>query len=122
MKAWEEVRKITDEAIPVRLAEEDQTWDAYNEVERQIDFMLKLYWNSHVPGSYAPESLALASIQAVENQGRMVEGGMDLYYAGQQAVKDDDMVALNRITALLKNLVGEREKGSGPSVLEDEVV
>lgn len=110
MKAWEEVRKITDEAIPVRLAEEDQTWDAYNEVERQIDFMLKLYWNSHVPGSYAPESLALASIQAVENQGRVVEGGMDLYYAGQQAVKDDDMVALNRITALLKNLVVNAKK------------
>lgn len=110
MKAWEEVRKITDEAIPVRLAEEEQTWDAYNEVERQIDFMLKLYWNSHVPGSYAPESLALASIQAVENQGRLVEGGMELYYAGQQAVKDDDMVALNRITALLKNLVVNAKK------------
>ena len=107
MKAWEEARKITDQAVPVRLAEEEQTWDAYNEVERQIDFMLKLYWNSNVPGSFAPESLALASIQAVENQGKIVEGGMDLYYAGQEAVKNDDMVSLNRISAILKNRVNE---------------
>ena len=107
MKAWEVARKMTDQAVPVRLAEEDQTWDAYNEVERQIDFMLKLYWNSNVPGSFAPESLALASIQAVENQGRKVEGGMALYEAGQDAVKTDDMVALNRITAILKNRVNE---------------
>ena len=102
MKAWEFVRKMTDEAIPKVLEEEEQTWDAMNLVEAQIDMMLRLYWNSHVPGSFAPESLMLASIQAVENQGKLVEDGMDLYLKGQEAFEANDMVALNRITAQLR--------------------
>ncbi|BES64699.1 hypothetical protein SANA_11380 [Gottschalkiaceae bacterium SANA] len=110
MKAWESVRKITDEAVPRRLAEDEQTWDAMNEVEAQVDFMLRLYWDSHVPGSYAPESLMLASIQAVENQGKLVENGMDLYEEGLAAFEAEDMVALHRVTAKLKYKVNTAKK------------
>lgn len=102
MKAWEFVRKMTDEAVPRVLEEKEQTWDAMAMVEAQADMMLRLYWNSHVPGSFAPESLMLASIQAVENQGKVVEDGIELYVKGQEAFEADDMVALNRITAQLK--------------------
>ena len=110
MKAWERVRRMTDEAIPRRLAEDEQTWDAMNEVEAQVDFMLRLYWESHVPGSYAPESLMLASIQAVENQGKLVENGMALYEEGLAALEAGDLVALHRVTANLKYKVNTAKK------------
>lgn len=110
MKAWELVRKMTDEAVPRVLDEEEQTWDAMNQIEEQVDAMLRLYWTSHVPGSFAPESLVLASIQAVENQGRVVEEGMELYTAGKEALEASDMVALHRITALLKHNIVTAKK------------
>ncbi len=120
MKAWECVRKITDEAIPRRLAEDEQTWDAMKEVEAQVDFMLRLYWDSHVPGSYAPESLMLASIQAVENQGKVVENGLAYYDEGKAALEAGDMVTLHRVTAKLKYRVNTAKKDMAHSYWRTE--
>ena len=56
MRAWERIRTITDEAQPKLLTEEEQTWNAAEDVETGEDVHCKMLWYSHVPGSYAPES------------------------------------------------------------------
>ena len=109
-KAWEQARVLTDHAVPKLLNEEEQTWDANIDVGESEDFMMRLHWNSNVPGSFAPESIMLAAIQATENMGYVVENGMELWNAGQQAVKDGDMVRLNRISAELWNAVFSAKK------------
>ena len=110
IKAWEQERKITDNAVPKLLNEEEQTWDASIEVGEAEDFHLRLLWNSHVPGSYAPESIMLAAIQATENRGYVVDGGMELWEQGQKAVQSGDMVELNKISVKLWNAVNHARK------------
>lgn len=109
-KAWEVARRLTDGAVPRILSEEEQTWEANIEAGEAEDFHLRLLWNSNVPGSYAPESIMLAAIQATENRGFVVEGGLELWKAGQKAVKDNDMPGLNRISSLLWNAVNNAKK------------
>lgn len=109
-KAWEQARKLTDNAVPRLLGEEEQTWEANIQVGEIEDSRLKLFWNSNVPGSYAPESLMLGAIQAAENRGFLVEGGMELWEAGQKALKENDMPKLNRISSLLWNAVNNAKR------------
>lgn len=109
-KAWEQARELTDHAVPKLLNEEEQTWDANIEVGEAEDFHLRLLWNSNVPGSFAPESIMLAAIQATENRGYVVDGGMELWKKGQQAVQAGDMVELNKISARLWNAVNHARK------------
>lgn len=110
MKAWELARKITDEAVPKLLSEQEQTWEANIDVGEENDAHLKLLWNSHVPGSYAPESIMLAAVQAKENMGYIVEGGVELVREGQKALEKQDMVALNEISAELWHRVNYAPK------------
>lgn len=116
MKAWQLAREITDRAIPRLLDEEEQTWEASIDAGENEDFHLRLLWVSNVPGSYAPESIMLAAVQAKENQGYLVDEGVALYRAGEQALQDGDMVALNKIsTALWHAVHTARKDSSAPS-------
>lgn len=101
MKAWEIIKKITEEAVPVILSEEDQTWLLANEVETANDNYLKRLWHSNVPGSFAPESIMIAAVQSKESMGYMVFNGVALIEKGLQAIEDKNLVELNKITALL---------------------
>lgn len=109
-KAWELARVITDEAVPKLLSEEEQTWEANIDTGNANDEHLKLLWNSHVPGSFAPESIMLAAIQAKENMGYIVEDGVTLWEEGQKAAAADDLVTLNIISARLWNAVNNAKK------------
>lgn len=109
-KAWEQARIITDNAVPKLLSEEEQTWEASIEVGEAEDFHLRLLWHSNVPGSYAPESIMLAAIQAKENMGYAVDGGMDLWQAGMKAYEAGDMVELNRLSVRLWHAVNHAKK------------
>lgn len=109
-EAWEQARLITDNAVPKLLTEEEQTWEANIDAGEAEDFHLKLLWNSNVPGSYAPESIMLAAVQAKENLGYIVENGMQLWEEGQKAVKENDMVALNKVSARLWAAVNNAKK------------
>ena len=53
-KAWERAGELYQNAIPVILSEEDQTWTANLETQRFYDQILSLDWSSRVPGSGAP--------------------------------------------------------------------
>ncbi|NLB89699.1 MAG: ADP-ribosylglycohydrolase family protein, partial [Clostridiales bacterium] len=109
-KAWEIARIMTDEAIPKLLSEEEQTWEASIDAGEAEDAHLKLLWNSNVPGSYAPESIMLAAVQAKENLGYIVENGVSIWEEGQKALKENDMVALNQISVRLWNAVNHAKK------------
>ena len=109
-KAWELARKLTDEAVPRLLTEEEQTWEANMEVGEADDAHLRLLWHSNVPGSFAPESIMLSAVQAKENLGYTVKNGVELWQSGQKALADNDMPELNRISALLWQAVNHGEK------------
>lgn len=109
-KAWEIARLKTDTAVPKLLTEEEQTWEDNIDVGEAEDAHLRLLWNSHVPGSYAPESIMLAAIQAKENLGYTVPDGVELWHAGQQAIADGDMAELNRISAKLWHAINHAQK------------
>lgn len=101
MKAWERAYRLLQEATPVVLDEEEQTWLLMNEVEKSRDMMLKLYWHSNVPGSGAPEGLAVAAVQSMHNMGYETGHLEALLDAGEAAYQRDDLQELQRITARL---------------------
>ncbi|MDC7124376.1 MAG: ADP-ribosylglycohydrolase family protein [Spirochaetales bacterium] len=99
MKAWQYISKLTEEAIPVVLSEEEQTWDAADEIERQTDALLKLQWSSNVPGSGAPESVIIAAVQSMESMGYDVSSVEEILPEGLAALKNNDTQKLQAITA-----------------------
>lgn len=105
MKAWEYIYDLTKNAVPVVLSEEDQTWEASNAAEKQVDDQLRMYWASHVPGSHAPESVVIAAVQSMEALGCDVTAAEQLIPEGLSALKQNDMKALQRITARIFNIL-----------------
>lgn len=104
MKAWEYARDLLRNAKPVLLAEDEQTWDASAAIASQ-DFWLKLFWQSHVPGSGAPESLAVAAVQSLENKGWTVPPCEALLTEGLAACESGDHERLHALQVRLKALL-----------------
>lgn len=101
MKAWEKAYQLLQNANPVVLDEEEQTWLAANQAEQFIDMGLKLFWHSNVPGSGAPEMLAVAAVQSMHNMGYRTDHLTGLLESGEAAYEKNDMAELQRITARL---------------------
>lgn len=103
MKAWEIAYDIFSNAKPRILSKEDQGWSALKSVSDFYDAQLSLDWSSNVPGSGAPEKIMVASIQALENRGYIVENGYELLERGIKAHSDGYKVELQRISAEMRN-------------------
>lgn len=101
MKAWEYARDLLRNAEPIVRTEAEQTWDASAAIREQDAIVLQ-FWQSNVPGSGAPESLAVAAVQSLENKGYVVLPSADLLAAGLKAVADGDMESLHTLHARLK--------------------
>lgn len=99
MKAWEYIARLTEQAEPVVLDESQQTWTDNTEAELQSDAFLRLMWDSHVPGSGAPESITVAAVQSWEQLGYDVREAELYIESGLEALKANDMDALHCITA-----------------------
>ena len=99
MKAWEYERELTDNAVPVILSEEEQTWDSMEDISFSEDTKVKLLWSSNVPGSGAPERVIIGGIQSMYNMGYDVTNAEALIEDGLKALKEDNMAELNKITA-----------------------
>jgi len=99
MKAWEANYKIIENEEPQYLIDDnEQFWEEQNDApEKAQDIMTKIHWHSQVPGSRASESICLAAIQATENKGMIVEGGMDLIEKGYKAYDENNIVELRNI-------------------------
>lgn len=101
MKAWLLEREIIENAQPVVLAEEEQTWDQAEKLEANEDNKLKTLWSSRVPGSGAPERVIVGAVQSMENMGFDISKTEVLVEQGLQALDRNDLAELNRVTARL---------------------
>jgi len=97
MKAWQLERENILKVQPTYQANDNETiWEEQaGGPEEADDLHTTILWHSNVPGSRAPESIALASIQAMENRGYIVEGGMDLIEKGYQAYEEKNIVKMH---------------------------
>ncbi|MBP1924481.1 ADP-ribosylglycohydrolase [Sedimentibacter acidaminivorans] len=103
MKAWEIAYDIFSNAKPRILNSEDQGWSSLKAVSDFYDAQLSLDWSSNVPGSGAPEKIMVASIQALENRGYIVENGYELLERGVKAHSEGDNIELQKISAEMRN-------------------
>ena len=112
MKAWELERKNILNVEPCYEEDDNETiWEeSSSNIEIAQDEAIKMYWHSNVPGSRAPESICLASIQAMENRGYIVENGMDLINKGYEAYDNNDIVQLHKLTYDVFNAVYNAKK------------
>ena len=100
MKAWERELEIINNAVPVYdddASGNEQIWEEQQTgPEEAEDGLCFIHWHSQVPGSRAHESICTASIQATENKGYIVDGGMDLIMEGLKIREGEnpDMVKL----------------------------
>lgn len=99
MKSWKYELQLRKNAIPKILTEEEQTWDSYKKILKDEDDKINLLWNSHVPGSYAPEKVIIGAIQSMENMGYDVSKAEELMEKGLEALKDNNLYELHKLTA-----------------------
>lgn len=109
-KAWMAEKALMDNAIPVILTDEEQGWLGTKEFEKLDDIALKMKWSSNVPGSGAPERVIIGAVQAMENMGYNVEEAEALIVEGLEAYKQNDLVALNRITTRIWHVLNHAQK------------
>ena len=100
MRAWEIERISSEHQIPVRLEDDNEAlWEEQNDaVEQRVDAVVKTYWGSRVPGSLFRDTMAVAAVQARENQGTIVEDADKLLMSGFRAVTENDFVGLHKAT------------------------
>ena len=103
MKAWEIERSSIEGQIPVRLEDDNEAlWEEQTDsVEQRLDAAIKIYWGSRVPGSLARDTMAVAMVQAQENQGTIVPDAERLLTEGFRAITEDNIGDLHRATHAL---------------------
>ena len=103
MKAWEREYNLRIKETPDENYK--PTWEGVDEFERFYDFLLKLFWQSRVPGSGAWDSMMVGAVQSVENMGRDVEEAEILLEEGFYALERSDMPKLREITSYIYYLL-----------------
>ncbi|PKO05304.1 MAG: ADP-ribosylglycohydrolase family protein [Chloroflexi bacterium HGW-Chloroflexi-3] len=96
-KAWELERELRITAIPLDRRTHDSNWYDSDFQIPYGDNLIRLFWDSKVPGSGAPEIPYLSMVQAMGNRGfdvsaaeALLPQGIDLFNAG----KIDDLRVL----------------------------
>lgn len=98
MKASEYANKLF---YNTEVLEKEADWNAIELIDNFRKIYLKTLWDSRVPYSNAPESLAAAAVQSYKNQGYIVSNLDRLFTKGLEALKQDDLKELELITTLL---------------------
>lgn len=107
MQAWQMERELRDNAIPVDRRKTTSNWYS-SETEFPVgDALIRKFWFSTVPGSFAPEIPYQAMVQAWGNQGYDVSLAEELIQEGIRLNEaPDEMSRLRALTAeLLYRLV-----------------
>ena len=105
-KAWELERDLRTSAIPLDRRIHDSNWYDSDFKIPYGDDLIKLFWDSKVPGSGAPEIPYLSMVQAMGNRGYdvsatdvLIPQGIELFHAGKI---DDLRVITAQILAALQ--------------------
>ena len=114
MEAWLYERKLTDEAVPPALQENnEEDWMSYVREGRASDNRLFNDWISSVPGSKAPCDVAVAAIQSMDNRGYDVSEAEQYIGDGLRAAREKDGAALQVITAKIYAALNRAPKREG---------
>ena len=105
VKAWELEREIRIKAIPLDRRTHASDWFDMSILDQANDMMLKIFWESHVPGSGAVEHAYMEMMQAQENKGYDLSKAIPFYSEGLKLLKNDDVVGLRSITPSLLEAV-----------------
>ncbi len=104
-KAWQMERELRDAAVPLDRRVHDSNWYTSEFQVPYGDQLIKLFWDSKVPGSGAPEIPYLSMVQAQGNKGYDVSAaeallplGIELFSQGKM---DDVRVVTAQILAAL---------------------
>jgi ADP-ribosylglycohydrolase len=98
-KAWQMERELRDAAVPLdRRIHESNWYDSSFDVPYG-DALLKMFWNSKVPGSGAPEIPYLEMAQAAYNKGLDTSAAANLIPQGIELEKAGKIDELRALTA-----------------------
>lgn len=107
-------RKIEQETMaactPTVLSEEEQGWNFASDMEKVGNELIRMKWESHVPGSNAEEHVILGAIQDMENMGYDVSEAEKLIEPGQEALRKGDLAALAGYSAEVFSLLNSAPK------------
>lgn len=97
MKAWENELKRRKSATPPISYQEN--WGKMQESNIFPNDLILTFWQSNVPGSYAPESMIVGAVQSIENMGRDVSKAEILLEQGFHYLSSGDFPKLKAITS-----------------------
>jgi len=97
LKAWEIEHNLRVNAKPDKSFKAN--WEGIDDFEKFYNNVIKLFWDSKVPGSGAPECLMTGAIQAVENMGKDVTKIEPLLEKGLKALNENNITFLRNITS-----------------------
>lgn len=104
-KAWERELEIIRNAVPCYMQDDNEVfWEEQSSVPEQAqDHLTGIHYHSEVPGSRAVESIVTAAIQATENKGMVVDGGLELLEKGLIAYAEQDFVNMHKYEQAVYN-------------------
>lgn len=102
MRIWEKEYKKRREARPVDFKEDPSDWSGFETIIEDRNGMLKMLWDSRVPGSRAPESFYQEMVQAWYNRGYDVSEAEKLLDEGFKALQQEDYRYLEIVSARVR--------------------
>ena len=100
-KAWQAERELRDSAIPVDRRIQDSQWYQSGFVFPTGDDLMRLFWDSKVPGSRAPEIPYQEMVQAQGNRGFDVSAAEVLLPVGIELYRHQQWDELRALTTRL---------------------
>ena len=105
LRAWELEREIRIKAIPKDRRVQASDWFDLSILDQANDMMLKMFWESNVPGSGAVEHAYMEMMQAQENKGYDLSKAIPFFSEGICLLKNEDIVGLRTVTTSLLEAV-----------------
>lgn len=109
-RAYEYDQDLIQNAVPVILSEEEQTWESAFVVDDANWTAIKLLWGSNVPGSGAPERVLLGGILSMYNMGYDVTEAEKLIPQALEARANEDKVTLSRLSAHIMHILNNAKQ------------
>ncbi|MCI2068086.1 MAG: ADP-ribosylglycohydrolase family protein [Bacilli bacterium] len=110
MKARLIEQQTMEQCLPKILTEKEQGWSFASQMEQTDNELIRMKWESHVPGSNAEEHVIIGAIQDMENMGYDVSKAEALIPEGEEYLKNNDLGNLCKTTAQIMNILSNAPK------------
>ncbi len=109
MKAWEFEHKLTADAVPPELHDDNERTGWLHGSRPRLDKQLFHDWDNKVPGSKAPCDVVIAAVQSMHNRD-MIDGSEKFMEEGLKASEEKDGAAIQVATAKIFHALNEAPK------------